>query len=144
MLRALIGSRAQRIVDIVGAHAADRDELVMHVVRFSEEFGKDPVLTRLLTHEPQVFTQYAFQRIGRSQRILLEWLAPAIATAQRGGSVREGDPADLAVMVLLLTQSVVLSGGAVSSVIAGSTLRAELTHALDAYLRPNSQARSSS
>ncbi|GHH67492.1 TetR/AcrR family transcriptional regulator [Promicromonospora soli] len=136
VLRALIGHRAQQVITAIGPQAADRAAIVDKVVRFGELFHADPVFGRLLDAEPEVFTRYAFQRIGRSQRVILEWLAANITAAQRGGTVRAGSATDLAVMVLLISQSAVLSHKTVTTVIDPGALRTELAHALDGYLRP--------
>jgi AcrR family transcriptional regulator len=136
VLRALIGHRAQQVITAIGPQAADRAAIVDKVVRFGELFHADPVFGRLLDAEPEVFTRYAFQRIGRSQRVILEWLAANITAAQRGGTIRAGSATDLAVMVLLMSQSAVLSHKTVTTVIDAGALRTELAHALDGYLRP--------
>ncbi len=136
VLRAVFAHRAQLVLNAIGPQAADRAAIVDKVVRFGELFHADPVFGRLLSSEPEVFTRYAFQRIGRSQRLLLEWLAAAITAAQQGGTVRTGSATDMAVMVLLVSQSVVLSHQTVTTVIDAGTLRTELMYSLDGYLRP--------
>ncbi|MDR7384545.1 TetR/AcrR family transcriptional regulator [Promicromonospora iranensis] len=136
VLRALIAHRMQLVITAVGPGADDRAAIVDRVVRFGELFHADAVFSRLLGTEPEVFTRYAFQRIGRSQRVILEWLAANITAAQEGGTVRPGSATDMAVMVLLLTQSAVFSHKTVTTVISADALRAELAHAIDGYLRP--------
>jgi AcrR family transcriptional regulator len=136
VLRALIAHRMQQVITAVGPQAADRAAIVDKVVRFGELFHADRVFGRLLDTEPEVFTRYAFQRIGRSQRVVLEWLAANITAAQQGGTVRAGSATDMAVMVLLVSQSAVLSHKTVTTVIEADALRTELAHALDGYLRP--------
>ncbi|WP_036961358.1 TetR/AcrR family transcriptional regulator, partial [Promicromonospora kroppenstedtii] len=136
VLRALLMHRAQVAITAVGPQATDRAAIVDKVVRFGELLRADPVFGHLLTEEPEVFTRYAFERIGRSQRVILEWLAAGITTAQQGGTVRAGSPTDMAVMVLLVSQSVVLSHRTVTTVIDDAALRTELTRTLDGYLRP--------
>jgi AcrR family transcriptional regulator len=136
VLRALIAHRMQRVITAVGPQATDRAAIVEKVVRFGEVFHADPVFGRLLATEPDVFTRYAFQRIGRSQRVVLEWLAAAVAAGQRGGTVRAGSATDMAVMVLLISQSAVLSHRTVTTVIGADALRTELARSLDGYLRP--------
>jgi AcrR family transcriptional regulator len=136
VLRALIAHRMQLVITTVGPRAADRSTIVDKVVRFGGLFHADPVFGRLLDTEPEVFTRYAFQRIGRSQRVVLEWLAANITAAQRGGTVRAGAATDMAVMVLLISQSALLSHKTVTTVIEADALRTELAHALDGYLRP--------
>lgn len=113
-----------------------REELVDEILRFADVFADDPVFGRLLSREPEAFTQYSLERVGSSQRVLLGWLADAIARGQHGGSVREGDADDMSVMLLLIVQSAVLSLGAFSALIGASEWRAELTRAVDGYLRP--------
>ena len=136
VLRSLIAHRMQLVINTVGPQAADRAAIVGKVVRFGDLFHADALFGRLLSTEPEVFTRYAFQRIGRSQRVVLEWLAAAIAAGQRGGTVRSGSATDMAVMVLLISQSAVLSHKTVTTVINDDALRTELAHALDGYLRP--------
>jgi AcrR family transcriptional regulator len=136
VLRALIAHRMQLVINAVGPQAADRAAIVGKVVRFGDLFHADALFGRLLSNEPEVFTRYAFQRIGRSQRVVLEWLAAAIAAGQQGGTVRAGSATDMAAMVLLISQSVVLSHKTVSTVIDDDALRTELANALDGYLRP--------
>jgi AcrR family transcriptional regulator len=136
VLRALIAHRMQLVITAVGPGADERAAIVDRVVRFGELFHADAVFSRLLGTEPEVFTRYAFQRIGRSQRVILEWLAANITAAQEGGTVRPGSATDMAVMVLLLSQSAVFSHKTVTTVISAEALRAELAHAIDGYLRP--------
>ncbi|WP_454858928.1 TetR/AcrR family transcriptional regulator [Promicromonospora soli] len=136
VLRALIAHRMQQVITAVGPRAADRAAIVDKVVRFGDLFHADRLFGRLLDTEPEVFTRYAFQRIGRSQRVVLEWLAANITAAQQGGTVRAGSATDMAVMVLLVSQSAVLSHKTVTTVIEVGALRTELAHALDGYLRP--------
>ena len=136
VLRALIAHRMQQVITAVGPQAADRAAIVDKVVRFGDLFHAYRLFGRLLDTEPEVFTRYAFQRIGRSQRVVLEWLAANITAAQQGGTVRAGSATDMAVMVLLVSQSAVLSHKTVTTVIEADALRTELAHALDGYLRP--------
>lgn len=116
--------------------AQSRADIVRDVMRFSELFRTDPLYGRLLDREPEVFTRYTLQRIGQSQRVILQWLATAIELAQQGGSVRAGTPSDLAVMLLLIAQSAILSHNTVSALIDEPHWSSELWHALDGHLRP--------
>ena len=136
VLRALFAHRMQQVITAVGPQATDRAAIVDKVVRSGDLFHADPVLGRLLDTEPEVFNRYAFQRIGRSQRVALEWLAANITAAQRGGTVRAGSATDMAVMVLLVSQSALFSHKTVTTVIEADALRTELARALDGYLRP--------
>lgn len=118
------------------AEAPDREAIVAGVLEFGDLFRADPVFRRLMRREPEVFTRYTLQRIGRSQRVIHEWIAAALAGAQAGGTVRPGDPHDMALMVLILSQGALLSGPTVADLVDPDSWRAELAHALDSYLRP--------
>ncbi|WP_318387278.1 hypothetical protein [Microbacterium maritypicum] len=68
--------------------------------------------------------------------MILDWLATAIGTAQADGSVRSGPPQEIAVMLLLIAQSAVLSHGTVADLISENAWERELRAALDGLLRP--------
>lgn len=113
-----------------------RDALVADVLRFTSLFRADPVYGHLLDEEPEAFTRYTLHRVGSSQRLILRWLADAIAAAQAQGSVRAGEPGEIAVMLLLIAQSAVLSHGTVADLIDEQAWERELRAALDGHLRP--------
>ncbi len=101
------------------------------VLRFTTLFRSDPLYGRLLADEPEAFTRYTLQRVGSSQRMILRWLARAISSAQGDGSVRPGEPQEIAVMLLLIAQSAVLSHGTVADLISEAGWERELRAALD-------------
>ncbi|WP_460748197.1 TetR/AcrR family transcriptional regulator [Myceligenerans cantabricum] len=138
VVRALLGQRAQVLVARVGRHgpAPDRGGIVRGVLEFGDLFRADPVFRRLLQREPEVFTRYTLQRIGRSQRVIHEWIAAALGAAQAGGTVRAGDTHDMGLMVLIISQGALLSGPTVADLVDDEAWRAELAHVLDAYLHP--------
>lgn len=113
-----------------------RTEIVTDVLRFSAAFVADPVYAALLEREPEVFTRYMLHRFGASQRAILERMAQSIAAAQPDGTVRAGDPRHIAVMLMLLAQSAILSHGTVSELIDDDAWDRELRAALDGVLRP--------
>lgn len=136
VVRAALGRRVALILGEFPRHAATRHEIVDDVLRFTTLFRADEVYERLLSDEPEVFTRYTLQRVGSSQQLILHWLAAAIHTAQRNGTVRSGDTSDMAVMLLLIAQSAVLSHGTVSELISEQSWERELRAALDGLLRP--------
>lgn len=136
VVRAALLRRVAMILEQFPNHAATRHELVDDVLRFSALFRADPVYGRLLADEPEAFTRYTLQRVGSSQRLILDWLATAIAAAQGDGSVRPGSPDEIAVMLLLIAQSAVLSHGTVSELLSEDSWERELRAALDGLLRP--------
>ncbi|MFD6054995.1 TetR/AcrR family transcriptional regulator [Agromyces sp. NPDC060279] len=129
----------RRVIRILGSFetpASTRAGLVDDVLRFSARFRTDAVYGRLLDDEPEAFTRYTLQRVGSSQRMILAWLAAAIRAAQDEGSVRRGEPREIAVMLLLIAQSAVLSHGTVTELIDEDAWERELCAALDGHLRP--------
>lgn len=136
VVRAALLRRVARILEQFPGHAGTRQDIVDDVLRFSALFRADAVYARLLADEPEAFTRYTLQRVGSSQRLILQWLATAIRTAQSDGSVRSGEPDEIAVMLLLIAQSAVLSHGTVSELISEAAWERELRTALDGLLRP--------
>lgn len=131
LLRATV-SLFERLGDLPTTRAG----IVDGIVRFSEQFRGDALFGGLLEHQPELFTRYSLERIGSSQRFMLRWIANAVRAAQRDGSVRQGLPDDLAVMLLLIAQSATLSHRAVASIIGDDELGRQLRAAIDGYLRP--------
>ncbi|MEV7608939.1 TetR/AcrR family transcriptional regulator [Microbacterium sp. NPDC089320] len=136
VVRSALLRRVSMILAEFPAHTRTRQGLVDDVLRFSTLFRADDVYGRLLADEPEAFTRYTLQRVGSSQRLILSWLATAIAAAQEGGSARQGDPGEIAVMLLLIAQSAVLSHGTVSELLSEASWERELRAALDGLLRP--------
>lgn len=136
VVRAALLRRVDGILGTFSADAHTRTALVDDVLRFTTLFRKDPLYARLLDDEPEAFTRYTLQRVGSSQRLILRWLATAIGSAQADGSVRPGAPQEIAVMLMLIAQSAVLSHGTVADLISESAWERELRAALDGLLRP--------
>jgi AcrR family transcriptional regulator len=113
-----------------------RERIVDDVMRFSAAFRADPLYAALLDREPEVFTRYTLQRFGASQQAILHRMAESVAVAQLSGSVRAGEPQHIAVMLLLIAQSAILSHGTVSDLIDEASWEHELRTALDGLLRP--------
>ncbi|MDF2561794.1 MAG: hypothetical protein K0R99_3240 [Microbacterium sp.] len=136
VVRAALLRRVDGILSTFSAHAHTRTALVDDVLRFTALFRNDPLYGRLLADEPEAFTRYTLQRVGSSQRLILQWLATAISAAQADGSVRPGAPQEIAVMLLLVAQSAVLSHGTVADLISEAAWERELRTAVDGLLRP--------
>ena len=136
VVRAALLRRVESILSAFPHPARTRAGLVDDVLRFTALFRSDPLYARLLDDEPEAFTRYTLQRVGSSQRMILQWLAAAISTAQGEGSIRHGAPQEIAVMLLLIAQSAVLSHGTVAELISETAWERELRAALDGLLRP--------
>lgn len=114
----------------------DREALVARAVAVAELVGEDPVFQELLSASPEMFATYTFQRLGTSQRALIDIIAATLEQGQANGSVRAGDPRKLAAMVLLTVQSTIQSARLVEPILDAESMRTELTHLLNGYLQP--------
>lgn len=114
----------------------DRAALVARAVNAAELVACNPIFEELLLASPQLLLTYTFQRLGASQRALIDIMAGALTFGQEDGSVRAGDPRQLAAMVLLTVQSAIQSARLVEPILDADALRSELTHLLNGYLKP--------
>ncbi|MFD9687020.1 TetR/AcrR family transcriptional regulator [Kitasatospora sp. NPDC059088] len=114
-----------------------REAFVDQVVEVAVRLRDHPVLGALLhSDDSDLLLQYVVERLGESQRGLLEALRTGIALGQADGSVRAGEPTELAAMVLLIAQSTVQSHRMVASLLPEAAWRRELARALNGYLAP--------
>jgi AcrR family transcriptional regulator len=110
----------------------DRESLVRQIVTVADLLRRDKLVMSVLHSE--LAPIYITERLGTSQHMLIDALADRLRAAQRHGSVRAGDPTQLATMVLLITQSTIQSERIVRPILDAESLDAELTHALNGYL----------
>lgn len=110
-------------------------ELAATVVQFSRLFREDPLFRHLLEHQPELFTQYSLERLGSSQRFMLHWIKAAVERGQHDGSIRRGEPAEIAIMLLLIAQSATLSHRSVEPFIDDTALDHQLLLAAEGFLR---------
>ncbi|MEY8015733.1 TetR/AcrR family transcriptional regulator [Mycobacterium servetii] len=110
----------------------DRESLVRQIVTAADLLRRDRLVMSVLHSE--LAPTYITERLGTSQRMLIDTLADRLRTAQRHGSVRAGDPVQLATMVLLIAQSTIQSAQIVHPILGTDALATELAHALNGYL----------
>ncbi|MGX9671510.1 TetR/AcrR family transcriptional regulator [Mycobacterium sp. HM-7] len=136
ILAALLTARITNSLNEVAVNGTDRAAIVKRMVGMAERLRDDEVIMSVLSSAPALAMVYIAQRMGTSQQILLEVLAGALATAQADGSVRPGDPTQLAAMCLLIVQSAIQSAQMVAPVLDVAALDVELAHSLNGYLKP--------
>jgi len=136
ILAALLTSRIVRVLEEVPAGNVGRDALVARIVGVSQRLRADEVVMSVLLKAPELAMVYIAERLGTSQQILIDAVAAALKLAQEDGSVREGDPRQLAAMCLLITQSTIQSAQMVAPILDADALATELAHSLNGYLRP--------
>ncbi len=135
ILAALLTTRITNVLGEVTVDGTDREAIVKRMVGMAERLRDDEVIMSVLSSAPALAMVYIAQRMGTSQQILLEVLAGALATAQADGSVRPGDPRQLAAMCLLIVQSAIQSAQMVAPVLDVTALDIELAHSLNGYLK---------
>lgn len=136
ILAALLTARITNSLNEVAVDGTDREAIVKRMVGMAERLRDDEVIMSVLSSAPALAMVYISQRMGTSQQILLEVLAGALAAAQTDGSVRPGDPKQLAAMCLLIVQSAIQSAQMVAPVLDVTALDIELAHSLNGYLKP--------
>lgn len=113
-----------------------RTLLVSAVVAAAYDIGAHPIFEKVLRTDPEVFITYIVDRLGTSQRVILDVLVTAIEQGQSDGSIRAGNPHALAAFILLTAQSTVQSVRMISEIVDHRALLDELGHAIDSYLAP--------
>jgi len=111
-----------------------REALVERIVEAVNGLRRDDLIRKVLRSAPELAMVYIVDRLGTSQQIMIDAVATELRIAQTNGSVRAGDPRELAAMVLLIVQSVIQSGQIVEPIFGADGLATELTYALNGYL----------
>jgi AcrR family transcriptional regulator len=136
VLAALLTARIVGALDTVPSRGIGREALVERVVALADHLRNDDVVMSVLNEAPELTMVYLTERLGTSQQILIDTLAAEIKLAQEDGSVRSGEPRQLAAMCLLIARSTIQSGQIVAPILDTRALDAELNHCLDGYLKP--------
>ncbi|AOW92434.1 TetR family transcriptional regulator [Rhodococcus sp. WMMA185] len=112
-------------------------QLVEAVVEVSTKMREHALFVKILQSDQELFTPYILERLGTSQKVIIERVAHAVSAGQQQGSIRSGDSRHIAVMVLLIAQSAVQSGAMVAEEIPGRSLTRQVRNAIGAYLAPD-------
>ncbi|HWF30144.1 MAG TPA: helix-turn-helix domain-containing protein [Mycobacterium sp.] len=110
----------------------DRESLVRQIVTVANLLRRDELVMSVMHSE--LAPIYITERLGSSQQMLIDALADRLRLAQRHGSVRAGDPLQMATMVLLIAQSTIQSEQIVRPILDADALAGELTYSLNGYL----------
>lgn len=94
----------------------------------------DPLMRRVLDLDAELMLPYLVQRLGSTQKLVEQFLTARIAEGHADGSIRAGSAAAQARLVLLTTQSLVLSIRPATTDLDFAELLAELAAYLDAAL----------
>lgn len=136
VLAALLTTRIVAALDAVPSRGVGRASVVDRVVGVGIRLRDDEVVMAIFRKAPDLTMVYLTERLGTSQQILIDTLAADIKLAQEEGSVRPGEPRQLAAMCLLVARSTIQSGAIVAPILDAEGLDVELAHCVDGYLRP--------
>jgi AcrR family transcriptional regulator len=136
VLAELLTLRIAGVLQDVPDRGPNREALVERIVAVAEHLRGDEVVMSVLHNAPNVAMVYITERLGTSQQLLIDAIAEAIKLAQEEGSVRNGEPRQLAAMCLLITQSAIQSAQMVEPILDADALAVELAHSLNGYLKP--------
>jgi AcrR family transcriptional regulator len=137
LLAALLTARIVGVLrDVPLRGDGGREALVERIVAVAERLRRDEVVMSVFHSAPELAMVYIAERLGTSQQILIDAVTADLEAAQRHGSVRSGDPRQLAAMCLLITQSTIQSAQIVEPILNADALAVELAHALNGYLAP--------
>jgi AcrR family transcriptional regulator len=122
-------------VEISGPNTGTaRTRLVDHAVSAVRQLAKNPLMQRVLDLDAELMLPYLVERLGSTQRLVEQFLVGQLEAGHEDGSVREGDPAAQARLVLLTTQAMVLSVRPATTDLDFDDLLDELARFLDAAL----------
>jgi AcrR family transcriptional regulator len=110
----------------------DREALVRQVVAVADRLRRDDLIMSVMHSE--LARVYMTERLGASQQFLIAGLAARLEVSQKAGSVRAGDPRQMATMILLMAQSTIQSADIVKPILDDEALATELTHTMNGYL----------
>ncbi|KMO77551.1 TetR family transcriptional regulator [Mycolicibacterium chubuense] len=132
----LLTVRIAGVLEEVPDRGPGRESMVDRVVAVAEHLRNDEIVQSVIRNAPGLAMVYIAERLGTSQQILIDALADAITAGQDEGSIRTGDPHEMAAMCLLITQSTIQSAQMVEKLLDGRALGVELARALNGYLAP--------
>ena len=117
ILATLLTTRITNSLREISVSGTDREAVVGRMVAMAGKLRDDEIIMSVLSTGPDLAMVYIAQRMGTSQQILLEVVSDALTVAQRDGSVRLGDPRELAAMCVLIVQSAIQSARMVAPVL---------------------------
>jgi AcrR family transcriptional regulator len=112
-----------------------RSRLVASMVGVARRLPEEPLFRRVLEVDPELLLPYLTDRIGSTQRIGIGHLRRGVAEGHADRSVRRGDLDVMALSLLVMVTSMVVSARLLDSVGREAALR-ELERGLDGWLRP--------
>ncbi|WP_086666275.1 TetR/AcrR family transcriptional regulator [Lentzea kentuckyensis] len=113
-----------------------REQLVSGAKDAIRLLSNNPIMQRVLQLDADLMLPYLTDRLGSTQRLVEQFLIGQIEAGHVDGSIRFGDAKTQARVVLLTTQSMVLSAKPATSGLDFAALLDELGKQLDGALKP--------
>lgn len=113
-----------------------RERLVAAACEAVDRLSMNPLVQRILEHEPELLMPYIVERHGQSQRAVIDILTATVLEGMADGSIRNLDADAAALAMELMLRSAVISHRQLCDQSSSATMRAELASMLDRYLRP--------
>lgn len=117
-----------------------RTQAVDLIVAGTEAIADHALVRRVLAVDPEYLTPLMVSRFGQTQRSAAELLTPLLAAGMVShggdGSIRDTDPAGLALACVTATQSFIFAAPALDSRPDGASARAQLRPLIAGLLRP--------
>jgi AcrR family transcriptional regulator len=113
-----------------------RESLARTVVHVTSSARSHPLLRRIIELDPQFLVPYLLHRQGRTSSAQLDTLEAAVRAGQGDGTVRDGNPRELAAVVLQAAWSSALTGPVFAGPDADELLDTQLFELIERYLRP--------
>lgn len=113
-----------------------REVLARTVAHLTSAAREHPLLRRIVELDAEFLMPYLLHRQGRTSRAQLDAIEAAIRDGQADGSIRTGEPRELAAVVLQAAWSSALTGPVFAGPDAAELLDEQLFDIIERYLRP--------
>jgi AcrR family transcriptional regulator len=140
LTRELTGLLLAALEELEADDATGRQRLIASALLLARRVPDDPLIERILELDGELLVPYLVERLGSSQRALIDAATDQIVQGQADGSVRDGDPRLLAFTVFLIVQSFVVSARIAEAEHGREAALAELATVLDRALAPAAPA----
>lgn len=135
MTAALLTREVGGVVGSVTRPSEDLDGLVFHVVEVARRLASHELMRVLRRTDHEQLGIYVFTRLGTAQYAILDIIRQSLETCRAAsGTIRDGDSRRMAAVVLLMTQSAVLSAEMIQGELPEDALFEELAIGLRGYL----------
>lgn len=145
--REVLNREMARILDVAFPLPRDVTSLIDTIISVADVLADNGLIRSLLQNNPEILVTYQYQRLGKSQIVMIRFLRNVIRRIQQRDAERRaqqdssvpciqtGDPQVMATFVLAVVQGVSLQSSTLSMMLGhADTWQAELKKILKGYL----------